>query len=69
MVASGGKNTVVPNSAPLSFGWDGSHHPFASSLALALDQKPGGNQPHPWSRQCDFSHLQMIPLLPLSATG
>lgn len=40
MVAEGGKNIVVPASAPLSLSQDGGHS-FATSFSLALAQKPG----------------------------
>lgn len=41
MVAGGEKNTVVPASAPLSLSQDGGHSYSATSLSLALAQKPG----------------------------
>lgn len=40
MVVGGGKNTVVPASAPVSLSQDGGHL-SATSLSLALAQKPG----------------------------
>lgn len=43
MVAGGEKNTVVPASVPLSLSQDGGHSYSATSLTLALAQKPGGS--------------------------
>lgn len=47
MVAGGEKNTVVPASAPSSLSQDGGHSYSATSLSLALAQKPGGLHSHP----------------------
>lgn len=47
MVAGGGKNTIVPASAPLSLSQDGGRSFSATSFSLAMAQKPGGQSTTP----------------------
>lgn len=47
MVVGGGKNTIVPASAPLSLSQDGGCSFSATSFSRALVQKPGGQSTTP----------------------